>query len=85
MSGELELDFSEKAKGLNIPDYIPGADLIGGMSDNKITDDVPLIFGKVVDFKPVIKELKVYKGDEALFDEAEKLNNKISNLRTLHG
>lgn len=81
MSGELELDFSEKAKGINIP----GADLIGGMSETKITDDVPLIFGKVVDFKPVIKELKVYKGDEALFDEAEKLNNKFTNLRTLHG
>lgn len=81
MTGELELDFSEQAKGINIP----GADLLGGMAGTTLNEDVPLIFGKVVDFKPIIKELKIYKGEEALFDEAEKLNNKLSNLRTLHG
>jgi hypothetical protein len=53
----MEFDFSEKAKRLNIP----GAELIG--ADINLSKYMPLIMGRVVDFRPKFNELKVYHED----------------------
>merc|ERR1712118_368095 len=43
---------------------------------------LPFIFGKVIEFEPTIKELKVFKGEREQLDEADFLNKKILNMRT---
>jgi len=47
-------------------------------------DGVPIIFGMVKDFRPVVKELKVFDKDgNAMIDEADDLNDKIMNLNEM--
>jgi uncharacterized protein YdcH (DUF465 family) len=49
-----------------------------------MAEGVPLIFGMVKDFRPVVKELKVFdKSGNAMIDEADALNDKIMNLNEL--
>lgn len=50
--------------------------------DINIAEGVPLIFGIVNDFRPNIKELKVFnKKGRTQVDAAKKLNNQIMNLK----
>jgi hypothetical protein len=54
------------------------------MGDSNMADGVPLIFGMVKDFRPVVKELKVFdKSGNAMIDEADDLNDKIMNINEL--
>ena len=63
-------------------DYIDP--LIGEGGGDNIQDGIPLIFGIMKDFRPVIKELKVYdKNGDAMLDKAEDLNKKIMNWNDL--
>lgn len=64
----MEFDFSEKAKRFNLP----GAELIG--ADINLSKYMPLIMGKVIDFRPKFNELKVYHENEELRNEARTLN-----------
>ena len=48
----------------------------------KLTEILPFIFGRVVDFQPKVNELKVFEEENELFDEADQLNNAINNMRT---
>ena len=73
----MEFDFSEKAKRLNVP----GAELIG--ADIKLSKYMPLVMGRVVDFRPKFNELKVYHGDEELSNEARTLNEQLTDFKTL--
>ena len=43
-----------------------------------------MIFGIMKDFRPIVKELKVYDKDgNAMHDAADDLNDKIMNLNEL--
>jgi hypothetical protein len=59
----MEFDFSERAKRLNVP----GADI-------NLSKYMPLIMGRVIDFRPKFNELKVYHENEELSNEARTLN-----------
>lgn len=47
----------------------------------KLSQILPFIFGRVLEFDPKVKELKVYKEERELFDEADYLNKKIYKMR----
>ena len=89
LQGEVDLDFSEGAKTFKAP-KIPGVPdiiydyidpIVGEGGGDNIQDGIPLIFGIVKDFRPVINELKVYdKSGAAMLDKADELNSKIMNL-----
>lgn len=58
--------------------------MVGETGGDNIQDGVPLIFGIMRDFRPEIKELKVYdKNGDAMLDKAQDLNKKIMNWRQL--
>ena len=42
---------------------------------------VPAIFARIKNFEPQVNELRIFKGDIELSDEAESLNQKIMSLR----
>jgi uncharacterized protein YdcH (DUF465 family) len=47
-------------------------------------EGLPIIFGMIKDFRPVVKELKVFdKNGNAMIDEADDLNDKILNLNEM--
>lgn len=49
-----------------------------------MTDGFPMIFGIMKDFRPVVKELKVFnKHGDAMMDQADDLNDKIMNLNEI--
>lgn len=73
----MEFDFSEKAKRLNLP----GAELIG--ADINLNKYMPLIMGRVIDFRPKFNELKVYHENEELRNEARTLNEQLTDFKTL--
>lgn len=90
LQGEVDFDFSDGAKVFKppkipgVPDAINdyGASLLEG-KDNMV-EGVPIIFGMVKDFRPVVKELKVFDKDgNAMIDEADDLNDKIMNLNEM--
>lgn len=68
MTANIDFDFSEKSKKLNLP----GAELIG--ADINLSKYVPLIMGRVLEFRPKFNELKVYHEEEELSNEARLLN-----------
>ena len=88
LQGEVDLDFSDGAKTYKAP-KIPGVPdivydyidpIVGENGGDNIQEGVPLIFGIMKDFRPVIKELKVYdKNGDAMLDKAKDLNDKIMN------
>jgi len=43
--------------------------------------DVPAIFARIKNFEPQVNELRIFKGDIELLNEAENLNQKIMSLR----
>lgn len=51
-------------------------------STPKMTEHVPLIFGRVLDFRPKIHELKMFDGNREVFSEEDSLNKAIMNMRT---
>jgi hypothetical protein len=54
------------------------------MKDVNIAEGVPMIFGTLKDFRPIIKELKVFdKNGKAKLDQADALNDKIMDLKRL--
>jgi len=54
------------------------------MGESNMAEGVPMIFGMVKDFRPVVKELKVFdKSGNAMIDEADELNEKIMNINEL--
>ena len=92
LQGEMDFDFSDGAKVFKPKislDGITGTDLFDKITDPlmqevNISDGIPMIFGILKDFRPIIKELKVYdRNGNAKIDEADKLNEKISNLKNL--
>jgi len=89
MNTKVELDFSEDAKKVKIP----GEDWMNEMiktftgekkeySFPKMTEYVPLIFGRVVDFQPKVHECKVFDGKKELFSEEDALNKAINAAKT---
>lgn len=47
----------------------------------KLSEILPFIFGHVAEFEPKVKELKVFKEERELRDEAERLNKIIYKMR----
>ena len=47
----------------------------------KLSNHVPLVFGRVLDFVPNVHELKVFDGDREVHDEARSLNKAIMDAR----
>lgn len=92
LQGEMDLDFSDKAKvykpKLSL-DGLMGTDMFDSLlephvKDINLAEGVPMIFGIVKDFRPTVKELKVFdKKRKAKVDEANVLNEKIMNLKNL--
>lgn len=41
----------------------------------------PFVLGRIIDFRPTINELKVFRGDEEHRDEATKLNKQITAFK----
>ena len=71
MDAWLQLDFSEDAKTIKIPgqDWLSNiagtfTDKIGDIKFPKMSEHVPLIFGRVIQFEPNVHEVKVFKGDK---------------------
>ena len=52
-------------------------------ADIKLSKYMPLVMGRVVDFRPKFNELKVYHGDEELSNEARTLNEQLTDFKTL--
>jgi hypothetical protein len=84
MNAMVEFDFSDDAKTVKIP----GQDWINDMLKTftkgdklleipKMSEHAPLIFGRVIDFKPRVHELKVFHGKTEIHDEADDLNRAI--------
>ena len=44
---------------------------------------LPIIRGRVLEFKPVFNQLKVFNGDQELVDEANQLNERLTNVKEL--
>jgi hypothetical protein len=92
LQGEMDFDFSDGAKVFK-PNFslegLTGTDMFDALTDpiNKdvnIAEGVPMIFGILKDFRPVIKELKVFdKRGKARVDQADELNDKIMDLKKL--
>ena len=88
----MDFDFSDGAKVFK-PNFslegLTGTDMFDALTDpiNKdvnIAEGVPMIFGILKDFRPVIKELKVFdKRGKARVDQADELNDKIMDLKKL--
>jgi hypothetical protein len=89
MNAEVDLDFSEDAKKVKIP----GEDWMGEMIKTftgedktyafpKMTEHVPLVFGRVLDFRPKVHELKVFDGNREVHSEEDALNKAIKDMRT---
>jgi len=92
LQGEADFDFSEGAKVFKpkiSTEGLTGTDLFDKMTDPmnqevNLAEGVPLVFGILTDFRPVVKELKVFDRDgNAKNDEADSLNDKIMNLKEL--
>lgn len=47
--------------------------------------DLPAVFGRLLKFTPQVRELKMFKNGEELFDEADRLNAKINDYRQFEG
>lgn len=47
-----------------------------------MSEHVPLIFGRIVEFEPRVHEVKVFKSQVEYRDEAESLNKAINDMRT---
>ena len=76
LNAEIKLDLGEKAKTPTIaglPDTL--------LDTEKASKHMPFVFGRIKDFIPTVKELKVFKGDEEMLDEAKVLNKKINEVR----
>ena len=78
MNANIAFDFSEEAKKMNLF----GAENYLGDSFN-LAKGLPMIRGKVLEFKPTFNQLKVFKGDEELLDEASQLNERLTNIKEL--
>ena len=89
MSTTVDLDFSEGAKKVQIP----GEDWMNQMiktftgedktySFPKMTEHVPLIFGRVIDFNPKVHECKVFDGQREILSEEQALNKAIMDAKT---
>ena len=48
----------------------------------KMTEYVPLVFGRVLDFRPKVHELKMFDGKREVHSEEEALNKAIMEMRT---
>jgi hypothetical protein len=84
LAGEMEFDFSDGAKVFKPKvslEGLTGTDLFDKMTDPlnqeiNISDGIPMIFGILRDFRPEVKEVKVFDKDgSAKIDQAEKLND----------
>ena len=58
------------------------SDKIGDIKFPKLSEHVPLIFGRVTSFEPKVHEVKVFQGKLELADEADSLNKAIMDMRT---
>lgn len=69
MDADVALDFSDDAKTIKVPggdwlnnaikDWTKGDKLI---EFPKMSEHVPLVFGRVLEFNPTVRELKVFEG-----------------------
>jgi len=67
-SAQVDFEFGENGKRLNIP----GLDLLtDGKPNVRMSEHMPLVMGKIKDFRPKINELKVFKGKQELTNEAD--------------
>ena len=89
MNTLIELDFSEDAKKIKIPGEQWISDLAKTFTGQdkeftlpKMSENIPLIFGRVLDFQPTIHELKVFDGKTEMLSEAKTLNKAIMDART---
>lgn len=88
----MDFDFSDGAKVFKPKislEGLTGTDLFDKVTDPlsqdvNIAEGVPMIFGIMTDFRPKIKELKVFdKNGKAQLDQADELNDKIMDLKKL--
>ena len=92
LQGEMDFDFSDGAKVFKPKislEGLTGTDLFDTLTnpmkkDVNIAEGVPMIFGILKDFRPKIKELKVFdKRGKARLDQADELNDKIMDLKQM--
>ena len=87
MDFDLAFDFSEDAKTIKVPykDTIANFAKTLGMEKDfnklempKYNQLIPFIFARILDFQPTVREIKVFKEEQELFeemkDDAESLN-----------
>lgn len=79
MDAMVKLDFSEKAKTVQVPGLDTLTEWAGKYFNTdtsmlkmpKMSEHVPVIFGRIEEFEPRIHELKVFKGSTELMNEAQ--------------
>mmetsp|Transcript_10085 Transcript_10085/g.17006 ORF Transcript_10085/g.17006 Transcript_10085/m.17006 type:complete len:394 (+) Transcript_10085:720-1901(+) len=84
MTGTAEIDFSKDAQKITIPDIEGLSELLKFFPLNELNmyEGIPVVLGKIKKFTPVVNELKVFKNERELFDDARDLNDKITNIRS---
>eukprot|EP00356_Strombidium_inclinatum_P013346 CAMPEP_0170482128 /NCGR_PEP_ID=MMETSP0208-20121228/2281_1 /TAXON_ID=197538 /ORGANISM="Strombidium inclinatum, Strain S3" /LENGTH=692 /DNA_ID=CAMNT_0010754929 /DNA_START=16 /DNA_END=2091 /DNA_ORIENTATION=- len=80
MSANVELDFSDKAKQLNLPDLGPFSMLLP-QEPLQPGQGMPQIFGRLLKFTPTFNEVKVFDDEVEQTNEAADLNNRLQNLK----
>ena len=71
MTAKLALDFSDDAKKMK---PLSGATGIFDIGEIIMNEGLPLVFGRVKEFKPSFNEVKVFAKGVEKKDEAAKLN-----------
>lgn len=78
LNAKIKFDFSEGVKELNIPfkDEVEGFARQFGFGDQmdqfkipKLSDVMPFVFAKILDFDPQVRDVKIFKEDKELFGE----------------
>ena len=83
LSGSFNIDFNPDASAIKFPfsDLIPIPDEIKNFKQNA-RKNVPWIVGKIQNFDPQVKDLKMYKdGNEVETTGRDHLNSKLQNFK----
>ena len=74
----MDLDFSDDAKKMK---PFSGASGVFDFGEQIMNEGLPLVFGRVKEFKPTFHEVKLFRKGVEKKDEARKLNQRLDGLK----
>lgn len=74
----MDLDFSDDAKKMK---PFAGATGMFDFGEKIMNEGLPLVFGRIKEFKPTFKEVKLFRKGIEKKDEAKKLNQRLDGLK----